>query len=621
MYFSNYTLSLLLAFFTFFILCSHSGAQTIDAAVISKKTIITISDGEMTENYFYEIMINNRSGDKYAEISIPYDKLTKVSGIEASICDLLGNEIQKLRKSDIVDRSNPSYFSFYEDSYVKQFSLRNHNYPYILKYSYKHTSKQFLTITNWSPVEDTDIPTLDAILEVNVPSDYKISYREYNCDIPKVESKDNITSYTWTSTYQKIIKPEELSPPVYTLLPRVHIVPENFLFDIPGNMQSWRELGNWQLKLLNGLNDLPASEIEKIKSLVNDGMSDQQKAKALFYYLQRETRYVNVTITTGGMKPYPASYVATKKYGDCKALTNYYIAALSVLGIKAYYSEIYADDQIFTTDSTLPSQQFNHVIACLPINNDTLWVDCTSDLAFGYLGTFTQNRHSLVNNQDSSRLVKTPALTLSDVNELRVVTVKQPDQTLSKAEFNTTFRGKKYELLMLMRTTLDESEFRKYLNKLLVASIFEVNNYTIQIPDPDIPEVQLNYEAISPNLRKNYGKETLLQILPFDLPDLPTPKQRKLPVQIDYPINQADSLIYVIPEGYKLAALPDDQTLSSEYGSYSAHYQQSGVNIIIKKQFTLSTGSYPLSEYATFYKFINDVSEKENSSYISLNKP
>lgn len=81
------------------LLLSHECiSQQYDAEVINQQTVIEASEGKLVQSNFYEIQINNRSGDKYAEVSIPFNKMNKVSNIEASIWGILGNEINRLKE-------------------------------------------------------------------------------------------------------------------------------------------------------------------------------------------------------------------------------------------------------------------------------------------------------------------------------------------------------------------------------------------------------------------------------------------------------------------------------------------------------------------------------------------
>ncbi len=399
-------------------------AQQNDAELINQQTIIEVSKDKLTQTFSFEIRINNRAGDKYAEVSIPFTKMNKIYSLQASITDNSGKEVQKLKKSDVTERSESSAMSFFDDTYLKEFTLRNHTYPYTLNYSYSMEENQFIFLTHWLPVLDYKIPTLHATLKLIIPVGYSINYHANLVDPPETDSIADRCYYIWQTSYTQTFSPENWAPPSEQLMPYVDIVPENFRYINEGSNRSWHSYGNWNLGLLDGLNDLPLTEKFKIHNLTDTIANEKEKIRRLFHYLQDETHYLNVSIKTGGLKPYPASYVAEKKYGDCKALTNYFKSCLSVIDINSFYTTIHAGDEIETLDYDFPSQQFNHVILFVPTKKDTLWVDCTSDLAFGYLGTFTQNRPALVLNDNASTLIMTPELSFDDVLENRKITAK-----------------------------------------------------------------------------------------------------------------------------------------------------------------------------------------------------
>ena len=99
-------------------------------------------------------------------------------------------------------------------------------------------------------------------------------------------------------------------------MPSVTIIPVEYNYAISGSFKDWISYGNWQFDLLQGLNELPDIEKSKILTLIKDIKDEKEKMKILYHYLQDETRYINITIETGGLKPYSATYVSTNKYGD-----------------------------------------------------------------------------------------------------------------------------------------------------------------------------------------------------------------------------------------------------------------------------------------------------------------
>jgi len=73
---------------------------------------------------------------------------------------------------------------------------------------------------------------------------------------------------------------------------------------------------------------LPDNIKKEVHELTDNLKDVRQKVYVLYDFLQKNTHYINVSLGIGGWQPFPADYVAIKRYGDCKALSNYMVALL-----------------------------------------------------------------------------------------------------------------------------------------------------------------------------------------------------------------------------------------------------------------------------------------------------
>ena len=89
----------------FLALTNNVCSQNIDAEVIRYATSCELVSGKLTQTDSITIQVNNRFGDRYTEISIPYSKNEKISDLDAWIEKMDGSLVRTLKKGDIVDKS------------------------------------------------------------------------------------------------------------------------------------------------------------------------------------------------------------------------------------------------------------------------------------------------------------------------------------------------------------------------------------------------------------------------------------------------------------------------------------------------------------------------------------
>ncbi len=558
------------------------------------------------------LQINNRTGEKYAEIEVYYDKDSPVENLSAWIEDSRGYRIRQLRKQEITEASAFASYSFYEDRFVKSFVLKHNQYPYRICYTYRKTYRQYLSISHWFPVVDTDIPTREAILTLRHPLTYQVNIKTARIDAPLTITDGQIKTAIWKSAYDGLYKEEVFSPGPGDLLPVVHIVPVQFVYGIPGSMQTWQSYGNWQYRLLEGLNDLPPLEINKVKHLIQNIPDQREIVKTLYHYLQDNMRYINVAIDIGGMKPYPASYVSTNKYGDCKALTNYMKALLEVAGIPSFYTKVYAEAQSGEIEKDFPSQQFNHVVLTVPIDGDTLWLENTNKSnPFGYAGTAIQDRFALLVEKENSRLIRTPVLPWSKVTDGRRIDFNLHKTGETGLLLRYTFRGANFEAYSGLMIDYNTDVINKVMHNVLPFNDYHLEEWGLHKPDRDSGYITLVSKLKVRNLLGAIGEDYYFSFLPAQLPYFVPPKTRRLPVYIPYPVSSQDTLVYHLPESITSVTLPEQTAISGKYGWYRIAFRTEGNKVIVLRSVCLNRGYYTPDEYPEFYGFYNAIKTDE----------
>jgi hypothetical protein len=597
------------------------GKDSNDCFVVDYATDVRVAQGKLIQERTIVIQINNQQADWISDIEISYYKNDDLDITEAVILNKNDQVERKLRKAEITTRSDVSHGTFYHDRMIKEFKLQWHQYPYRIRYSYKITSGQFMYIANWSPVLYLDVPVLNASLDVQLLRNYEVLIHSTDSLVLKLSETDEVKKYSWKSSYLEQIVKESNSPSLQERLQRVMMVPKTFLFEESGSFSSWAGFGDWQYRIIKDKDELLLSEKQKVDALIAGIEDEYEIIRKLYKYMQDNTRYINIAIDEGGLVPYPASYVCQNKYGDCKALTIYMKALLKYAGIKSYYTLIYADSNPRKINVDFPSQQFNHVILCVPVKEDTVWLENTSKVVpFNYLGTYTQNRYGLLIDEKDSRLVRTPALALDDVKEESYYEFTLNERGTGILKIDRKLQGEEFEKYRSIDISLNDRDKREVVKRSAPVKKnelvgFEIGNYDDYKAKLDFRASFEVYEQF-----KHFGATKVIQPFPMVSHDLESEESRKSDVRINYPINRSDSIVYILPFIERMdVKLPENVQLETKFGNYYEQYAKTGNMIIAHRDFQLYRGEYDIKEYPDFKSFLKSVENTQTKSNIVLN--
>jgi len=605
--------SLLFIVFLLFFNASSIYSVPFDCEVLKHITRIEYKEGKLIQIDTIVFKVNNRNGERYTDFSVPYSKIEKVLDINGWIVDSSGKKVRSLKSSDIVDQSWISGSVMYSDFYLKTFHLRHNSYPYKVYCTSKSVTNQFIAIAKWSPIIDFNIPTLDARLFITVPKDYQFKLfirkaTQLNTDT----TNKRCSTYMFTSSYNQITTYQLFAEPFKNNMPLVVVIPNQFFYGVDGSSKSWVDYGNWILGLNKGLLGLPESEEQTINELLKGVTDTKEKVKRLYYYLQDNTRYINVSIGVGGHQSYPASYVAQNKYGDCKALTNYMMALLNYAGIKSYYTLINGSFQPEKLNEDLPFPQFNHIILCVPFEKDTLWLENTSSTEpFGYISSFIQNRKVLFIDENSSHLIDMPKIDIHSSLQSRKINIAISSNGDGEFQSKSQYTGYYFELYNQLKTSFNKDEQDRFVREIMPSVNCEIKSWKLEKHQRDSALIGLSASFTIGKFIEPLGSDfyfSLIRILKYSFE---LPNERKSSLQIPVPINCKDTTIYSLPQDLVVKSLPDSASISNQFGKYKLKVVNNGKSISVYKELLIYSSFYPLDQYKTFFDFIKLIKDAE----------
>lgn len=584
-----------------------------DSEIVSRVSHWQLEEGRVSLSDTVVVQINNSKGEYATNIHISYSKKNKLTIGDAWIEDKQGKIVRKLKKSDWAE-SSASSTEFYTDRYEKTAQLRHNEYPYRVVYSYQSVFSDCVQI-EWDPVLFYAQDVNFAQLIIDIPlENYPVRFKNANIEDPKIVALKKQKRYIWQTIYQAQ-KRETYAPESELKIPTVFFVPVNFKYGVKGSWESWTTFGNWMCKLNENTTELPPEEKQVVDQLIAKASTPLEKAKILYQYLQQHTRYVNVSLKIGGVKSYSADYVAKNKYGDCKALSTYMVALLKYAGIKSYYTLIQAGETITPIDKEFPFDSFNHIIVTLPLENDTIFLECTDKNApFGYLGTFTQGRDAFVIRPDGSFFVHTSALKPEDVACSSHISIPVGGQ-LTTLDCAMHLKGYAFDLLNGYAANRHKAELETAARRLISLNNYDFKSLTVSKERPEQPEITLRAEIQTSHFVKTYGNNLVLSSYPILLANIEEPAERSQGVQLYYPVAKSDTVVYNFINQSNAGKMPDDVVIHSPYGEYTVRYESTENQFRVIKNLLIFRGFYPISEYAGFYEFWSAVKKYESTNY------
>lgn len=535
------------------------------------------------------------------------DKFRSLDEAEIKVYNSTGILQKKYKKKDL--HAQLINDGLVTDDKVYYLKVSSPSYPITVEYDYEIQISGTLNYPSFE-IQDPGQAIESATFITKVPIDMDLRFKAKNITLnPTITTQDKSRLYTWIVKDLKAISKEEGSVSYESRYPRIIIAPNNFDMDgNSGDMSSWKGFGQWYFELLRGTTNLSENTKKYLNTIVEGSFDEREKVKRIYKYLQANFRYVSIQLGIGGYKPFNADFVDSKKYGDCKALSNYTSACLSAIGVKSYPALINATYNKEPVDASFPYNSFNHMILCVP-SKDTIWLECTSTSQdFAVLGNFTENRNALLITENGGVLVSTPRSKASQ-NTLNIKTLVQLNEEGSGETISDIVSAGEYRQEMLNALKDEKSDDQK---------MYLINH--LSFPQPDefkftTNEALFSESHLTMKLEKipafTTGQKMFLnpRISKIWNASLPLTENRKQDYYFQCPFVKTDTTIYNIPATFSLESLPKSQSLKFPYGSFISNYVYDDKlkTITTNAKLTLTQNRIPAEAFQEARIFFNAV--------------
>ncbi|MCB2208611.1 MAG: DUF3857 domain-containing protein [Bacteroidetes bacterium] len=628
------------ALFTFIILGNYLTVSATNYHVdsipaellINSKAVIRYSDIQFEiksprkaiKRVEFAITILNKNGVDKALLFQFYDKFSNITSIKAIVYDSEGRKVKRIPNEDIRDLSAISGFSIYNDNRVKLINPEYLEIPFTVEYSFDIVYNGIINYPDWIPVIDYGIAVERSSFTVTHAKNQYFKYYEndFAPELNRYEVDEN-TIYKWLLENYKAIEKEPFSLPITDLTPVVYIAPIYFeIASHVGYSDTWENFGLFIYQLNENKLNLSDETKQKIINEISGINNKTDVAKALYSYMQNNTRYVSIQAGLGGWEPFDAETVDNLKFGDCKALSNYMIALLDIAGIKGYYTLVRAGKMEKDIVADFPSNQFNHVIVCVPIDNDTIWLECTSqNMPFGYIGQFTDNREVLLIDDSGGKLINTISYSKNDNQKICSGEVQLNNDGTATSFFLTTIKGSFYDDYQTILRDDFKGREQKLYEKLHGAGI-KINSFTHEEIKDLVPFIKENLDVSFSDYGVLMGNRYLLQLNPISvLENIPGFKEDRMSdIYVRRSFTVIDSIQFKLPLEYKVYKIPENMSFSVEFGEYYSEIIATDTTILFVRKLEINEGLYSNEKYGLLVDFYEDIVKADNTKAVLIKK-
>ena len=500
--------------------------------------------------------------------------------------------------------------------------------PYVVEYTYEISYKNgFITFPSFIPTTEPDVILSAASYTLTVPPGTELMYK--SSMEPEKESGAKADKYVWNAPTFPGYVYEHMMPSIFEKIPYLYVGPKSFTYSrTKGEQTDWRAAGMWLYELQKDVCVVPDALRAKVEQMTAGVTSDRQKIKILYEYLRQNTRYVSIQLGIGGLRPFPAEMVMNSGFGDCKALSVYMQALLSAAGIHSEYLIVDTDRRNLLKDFYSVGQM-NHAMLCVPMQKDTLWIECTNPrMPLGYRHDNIAGHEVVLVGPNGGQKVRVRPYP----DSLRR-SVESVEVTLN-ADGSAHCVGSRHLVLddaepyVGFSTLTDKTKFNAIMgansltpNNFKIVSVVDNFEDWVNMSDGEeyIPETDITYEFDAANYAKVTGDRIFLDLNPFAKQVRADRKQRVNDYVRSRMIIIEDVVSLTLPEGYTVESLPESSTISSPFGTLQTSVVFAGGKIDVVQTLTMNPGRFTAQEYDLYRTFAKDVT-KAYSTRVVLRK-
>jgi len=580
---------------------------------------------KIIQNTEIESVILSENGIHNNQESFTYSDLVKLISYDAySIVNVNGKE-KKIKVTQTNEKQSNGSNIFFDDVRKRNLIFTNLEAGAKKSYSYK---REFLDpfllhkfiFGSGYPIKNA---TFELITDKNINIGYKIFNDPNNSIILTKSEKKGKTVYSWT---QKDIMPQKFEssgPGVLHFIPHIDV----YIKDYTINNEKIEVLDdvNRLHKYYKGFVDnINKEENEDLKELAVDLTknlnSEEEKVKAIFYWVKDNIKYIAFENGYEGFIPREANLVFERKFGDCKDMSSIIVSMASYAGIKNVYLCWIGTREIPYSYNELPTPAVdNHMIAAYKNGSKYIFLDATDrETRYGLPTAFIQGKEALINTPNGYEIVKVPIIN-AEVNQVNDVIKLTIENGLLKGKGRIEYNGfnRTYPIAYLgdntgkRRFDIIKNLVLKGNNKFKLVDFSEENATNRDL------SYNINYDFELDNYLINVDNEIYINLFLNKIFD-------KNPIEIDRTTSYDFEIVSIfnldyeltIPENYKVKNYPKNELIDNELMKISITFEQQKNTIGVNYKIQLKKNLINKEDFALWNESLKQLKSNYSESII-----
>ena len=382
------------------------------------------------------------------------------------------------------------------------------------------------------------------------------------------------------------------------------------------------DLHRWYYGFIENVSGKYNEELKQFTDSLSEGIpTELGKAKALYYWVQDNIRYVAFEDGYSGFIPRPSILVYNRRYGDCKDMANLCCDLLGYAGIESYLTWVGTRDIPYRYRDIHTPVVDDHLIVSAVIDDVYYFLDPTGDyLPISYPSSFIQGKEGLISkSKEHFEIVEIPVMSMeenvfTDTSRLRIVGNDLHGETkvILSGYFKTNLVPSVRHLTPEKLKDLVRSRFERGNNK------FTVLDCSCRGLDDRDRDFNVNYSFVLPEYSRRIGNEIYLNLnldrqffdQKIDLDVKDTDKK------FDYRFTRTHHLYLDIPPGSEIESLPGNSQYRNPSFGYEITYRMEEKKIHLVTTFYINSIRVNVADFPDWNEMIDNLNKSYSQTIV-----